>query len=200
MDKKRSRMSLWRLMKKILEQAFRVGLQPVQGGQHPPCHVGLGMLPAPHVQCHSWTLCSTVKVSPSGWGDIAASILQEKLRQRTQEKHKNSGQIHQAFWLADTFHGNTPSPTRCSCFLSRERGSDTSVLERHLSFSEVACLLSLWIGRDWRYFELKKALVFLYAIPSSSPHWPVSLTHTHFCSGSPVSWMLHSTEILPLLE
>jgi len=113
-------------------------------------------------------------------GNIVASILQkEKLREDTQERHQNSGQTHQAFWLADTFRGSTPSPTRCWCFHRRERGSYTSALERHLPFSEVACLLSLRIGRDRRYFELKKALLFPCATPSSSPCRPVSLSHTH---------------------
>lgn len=85
MDERMSRMSPWRLVKKILEQVFGVGLgpalspgklcpsvpharelQPLQGARCPPGRVGAGTLPAPCRQCHSGKFCSTAKISPSG--------------------------------------------------------------------------------------------------------------------------------------
>lgn len=84
-DKKRSRMSPWRLAKKILEQVFGVGLgpalslgklcpavpharelQPPQGAWYPLGHAGAGTLPAPCRQCHSGKFRSTAKTPPSG--------------------------------------------------------------------------------------------------------------------------------------
>lgn len=153
-------------------------------------------LPAPRGPCRSGKFCSTAKIPPLGClREKRAASLPLFYRRRNREDTGAASKFRAdppGFLSHRHFSWEHTIPHTLLMF-SPQRTRILHLSSWETSFTEVACLLSLWTGRDWGYFELKKVLLFLCATPSSFPCRPVSpapTPHTTTTTSLSLSFLL----------